>query len=226
MAFFWVARRCLRVGYCRHRGSINDVSFWGHEELGAPDRAGFVARVEVFGGRHQMGLQWGRSVQPLSGPRAVTRSHPNPKSRSYESLFFFSSPARSLLYSFLFQANEPAVKETRIPLYNLRQAWPGCSFSIKQSFSCLSFPVPWHPNWKHCALPHRSVVWGGTRVPLVWCTGSAPAALAEGVDLLSGRCRQPCRAVPSRAAPLRRLLHFVFFLAEGTNFLLHEAELI
>lgn len=123
----------------------------GHEELGAPNQAGFMARVEDFGGR-QMGLQWDRSVQPLSGPQAVTRSHPSPKSRSYEALFFFSSPAWSLLYSFLFQANAPAVKETCIPLYNLRQAWPGCSSSIKQSFSCLPFPVPWHPNW-------RSWVW-------------------------------------------------------------------
>lgn len=72
----------------------------------------------------------------------VTRSRPNPKSRSYESLFFFSSPAWSLLYSFLFRANELAVKETCIPLYNLRQAGPGCRFSIKQSLSCLSFLSP------------------------------------------------------------------------------------
>lgn len=225
MAFFWVAGRSLRVGYCRQRGSVNDVSFWGHEELGAPDRAGFVARVEVFGGRHQMGLQWGRSMQPLSGPRAVTRSHPNPKSRSYESLFFFSSPARSLLYSFLFQANEPAVKETCIPLYNLRQAWPGCSFSIKRSFSCLSFPVPWHPNWRHCALPHhRSVVWGGHGC--LWCGAQGQRRLHRQKESICCRGAAGSRAVPSRAAPLRRLLHFVFFLAEGTNFLLREAELI
>lgn len=66
-------------------------------------------------------------------------------------LFFFSSPAWSLLYSFLFQANEPAVQETRIPLYNLRQARPGCSFSIKPSFSRLSFPGPGRPRCRRCA---------------------------------------------------------------------------
>lgn len=152
-----------------------------------------------------MGLQWGRSMQSLSGPQAVTRSHLNPKSRSYESLFFFSSPAWSLLYSFLFQANEPAVKETCIPLYNLRQAWPGCRFSIKQSFSCLSFPVPWHPNWRRCTLLGCL---GGTRVPLAWCTGSALAASAEGATLPSGCCRQPCRAEPLLCAACSILFSF------------------
>ena len=155
-----------------------------------------------------MELQRGGSMQPFSGPWAVTRSHPNPKSRSYESLFFFSSPAWSLPYSFLFQANEPAVKETRIPLYNLRQAWPGCSFSIKQSFSCLSFPVPWHPNWRCCTLPRCSAVCGGTRVPLAWCTGSALAASAGGVDSPSGCCRQPCRAEPLLCAACSILFSF------------------
>lgn len=110
-----------------------------------------------------MGLRWGgrRNVS------LVTRSRPNPKSRSYESLFFFSSPAWSPLYSFLFRANELAAKETCIPLYNLRQAGPGCRFSIKQSLSCFSFPAPWHPNWRCCALPHRSTGWGVTQVALV-----------------------------------------------------------
>ena len=42
--------------------------------------------------------------------------------------FAFPLPPGSLLYSFLFQANEPAVEETCIPPCNPRQAWPGCSF--------------------------------------------------------------------------------------------------
>lgn len=153
-----------------------------------------------------MGLQQGRSVQPLSGPRAVTRSHPNPKSRSYESLFFFSSPAWTPLYSFLFQANERAVKEPCIPLDNLGQAWPGCSSSIKRSFSCLSFPVPWYPNWRLCTLL-PGLGWG-TGVPPAWCPGSAPA---EGVDVPWQCRRQPSHSV----APLAP---FCFHSGRGNTF--------
>lgn len=92
----------------------------------------------------------GGSVQALCAPQAVARSHPKPTARSYESLFSFSCPAWSLLYSSVFRAAESAVKEPRIPLDNLGRAGPGCSPSIKPSFSSLSFPVPWHPNWKGC----------------------------------------------------------------------------
>lgn len=159
-----------------------------------------------------MGLQQGRSVQPLSGPRAVTRSHPNPKSRSYESLFFFSSPAWSPLYSFLFQANERAVKEPCIPLDNLGQAWPGCSSSIKRSFSCLSFVVPWYPNWRLCTLG--------------WAGGQGCSQ--RGAQGQHRQKESMCRggAAGSQAAPLHHWLHFVFILAEGTHFLLRDTELI
>lgn len=103
----------------------------------------------------------GGSVQALCAPRAVTRSHPKPAARSYESLFSFSCPAWSLLYSSVFRAAESAVKEPRIPLDNLGRAGPGCSPSIKPSFSRLSFPVPWHPNWKGCGQDAVPLAWGG-----------------------------------------------------------------
>lgn len=170
-----------------------------------------MARVEAFGGRHRMGLRQGGSVQWLSGSRAVTRSRPNPKSRSYESLFFFSSPAWNPLYSFLFQANEPAVKETCIPLYNLRQAWPGCSFSIKRNFSCLSFPIPWHPNWRCCALPCCSTVVGahmGGGLGQHW--------LHRHEELICHRGAVGSRAVLSRSfAPLAP---FYFLSGRGNKF--------
>lgn len=153
-----------------------------------------------------MGLRRGRGVQWLSSPWAVTRSHPNPKSRSYESLFFFSSPAWSPLYSFLFQANEPAVKETCIPLYNLRQAWPGCSFSIKQNFSCLSFPVP--GTLIGGAVPCPAALRSGGTHAWLRCVGSVLAASTRGMDLLSGGCRQPCRAEPLLCAACSILFSF------------------
>lgn len=139
-----------------------------------------------------MGLRRGGSVQWPRGPRAVTRSRPNPKSRSYESLFFFSSPAWSPLYSFLFQANAPAVKETCIPLDNLRQAWPGCSFSIKQNFSCLSFPVPGHPNWR-C----RALLRGGGGQGWLWRGALGQPWLHRDDDVIFHQ-----GAAGSRAAPL------------------------
>lgn len=152
----------------------------------------------------------GGSVQALCAPRAVARSHPKPTARSYESLFSFSCPAWSLLYSSVFRAAESAVKEPRIPLDNLGRAGPGCSPSIKPSFSSLSFPVPRHPNWKGC---------GQDAVLLAWRSGAALAAAAPG-----GNLSPEFRAEPSRSFPC--LLHFVFLLAEGTNFLLHGAGLI
>lgn len=161
-----------------------------------------------------MGLRRGGSVQWRSSPRAVTRSHPNPKSRSYESLFFFSSPAWSPLYSFLFQANEPAVKETCIPLYNLRQAWPGCSFSIKQNFSCLSFPVP------------GILIGGAVPCPAAPRSGGTHAWLRHGAlgqhwlhrheEWICCRGAAGSRAVPSRSfAPLAP---FYFLSGRGNKF--------
>lgn len=158
-----------------------------------------------------MGLRWGGSVQWPRGPQAVTRSRPNPKSRSYESLFFFSSPAWSPLYSFLFQANAPAVKETCIPLDNLRQAWPGCSFSIKQNFSCLSFPIPGHPNWRCRALLRGG---GGTG----WLRRGALGQpwLHRDDDVIFHQGAAGSRAVPSRSfAPLAP---FYFHAGSGTKF--------
>lgn len=153
-----------------------------------------MAGVEAFGGGHQIGLQWGRSVQPLSGPRAVTRSHPNPKSRSYEALVFFSSPACSLLHSFLFQANAPAIKETCIPLCNQ----PGCSSSfnrISLAFLSLSPGIliggaawSWGCNMGAFGVVHwqKELIchWGaaGSRAEL--CYADLSCAMLSGAELL------------------------------------------
>lgn len=84
------------------------------------------------------------------------------------------------------------MKEACIPLDNLRQTWPGCGFSINQSFSCLSSPFPWHPNWRLCILLSSGTWYGdtmGTGVASVQVVLSNCCVLfAPGFLSMLGRC--------------------------------------